>query len=73
MDMAEDNTVEGSESVATTSKAGNTKWNDDAHKALCGTVLEMVEGAIVFTKPQLDRMVKIMGERGHNFGREGIR
>ncbi|KAK7727549.1 hypothetical protein SLS53_001220 [Cytospora paraplurivora] len=65
--------VEGSESVATTSKASNTKWNDDAHQALCGTVLEMVEGAVVFGKPQLDRMVEIMGERGHNFSREGIR
>lgn len=73
--MAKDNVIVGGsgDPSASTTKVGGAKWNDDAHQALCGTLLEVVEGTGASWRAHLDRMVEIMGERGHTFTREGIR
>ncbi|ROW06424.1 hypothetical protein VMCG_04425 [Cytospora schulzeri] len=73
--MAKNNVVVGSsgEPSASTIKVGGAKWNDDAHQALCSTLLEVVEGAGASWRAHLDRMVELMSERGHTFTREGIR
>lgn len=73
--MANNNiSVAGSDEPAfSTTKVGGAKWNDDAHQALCGALIEVIEGAGASWRAHLDRMVELMGERGHNFTREGIR
>lgn len=66
--------VEGSgEPSGSATKVGGAKWNDDAHQALCGVLLEVIDGAGISWRAHLDRMVELMGERGHTFTREGIR
>lgn len=51
----------------------NTKWNDEAHQALLGTLLDTMDLADTKWRANLDFMVENLAERGHNFSREGIR
>ncbi|KAI3398141.1 hypothetical protein diail_9763 [Diaporthe ilicicola] len=51
----------------------NTKWNDEAHQALIGTLLDTMDLADTKWRANLDFMVGNLAERGHNFSREGIR
>ncbi|KUI63197.1 hypothetical protein VP1G_10322 [Cytospora mali] len=64
--MAKDSTaVVGPEPTANNTKVAGAKWNDEAHQALCGTLLEVVEGAGTSWRAHLDRMVELMGEQHH--------
>lgn len=63
--------------VATSSpsspKATNTKWNEEAHRALIGTLLDVMDSADMKWRAHLDLMVENLAERGQQFSREGIR
>lgn len=55
------------------SKSVNTKWNEEAHQALIGTLLDVMDSADTKWRAHLDQMVEKMAGRGQQFTREGIR
>jgi hypothetical protein len=54
-------------------KNSNSKWNDEAHRALIGTLLDVLDSADAKWRAHLDLMVESMEERGQQFSKEGIR
>lgn len=71
-------TSEATGVAATTSSPGspktaNTRWNEEAHRALVGTLLDVMESAGTKWRAHLDLMVENLAERGQQFSREGIR
>lgn len=54
-------------------RAANTKWNEEAHRALIGTLLDVMDSADTKWRAHLDLMVENLAERGQQFSREGIR
>lgn len=54
-------------------KTGNTKWNEEAHRALIGTLLDVMDSTDTKWRVHLDFMVENLAERGQQFSREGIR
>lgn len=54
-------------------KTPNTKWNEEAHRALIGTLLDVMDSADTKWRAHLDLMVENLAERGQQFSREGIR
>lgn len=54
-------------------KTANTRWNEEAHRALVGTLLDVMESADTKWRAHLDLMVENLAERGQQFSREGIR
>lgn len=54
-------------------KAANTKWNEEAHRALIGTLLDVMDSADTKWRAHLDLMVESLEERGQHFSKEGIR
>lgn len=54
-------------------KTTNTKWNEEAHRALIGTLLDVMDSADTKWRAHLDLMVKNLAERGQQFSKEGIR
>jgi hypothetical protein len=54
-------------------KSTNTKWNEEAHRALIGALLDVMDSADTKWRAHLDLMVESMEERGQQFSREGIR
>ncbi|KAK2607802.1 hypothetical protein N8I77_006452 [Diaporthe amygdali] len=53
--------------------SNNTKWNEEAHQALIGTLLDVMDSADIKWRAHLDFMVQNLAERGQQFSREGIR
>lgn len=69
-------------SVSSVDMAGNkttalakptTKWDENAHKALCGALLDTLEAGGVSLRAHSETLVESMAERGHPFSWEGIR
>ncbi|KAG8160520.1 hypothetical protein KVR01_010056 [Diaporthe batatas] len=54
-------------------KSTNTKWNEEAHRALIGTLLDVMDSSDKKWRAHLDLMVENMEGRGQQFSREGIR
>lgn len=54
-------------------KTANTKWNEEAHRALIGTLLDVMDSADTKWRAHLDLMVESLAERGQQFSKEGIR
>lgn len=54
-------------------KSTNTKWNEEAHRALIGTLLDVMDSSDTKWRAHLDLMVENMAGRGQQFSREGIR
>lgn len=54
-------------------KTANTKWNEAAHRALLGTLLDVMDSADTKWRAHLDFMVNNLAERGQHFSKEGIR
>lgn len=54
-------------------KNTNTKWNEEAHRALIGTLLDVMDSSDTKWRAHLDLMVENMAGRGQRFSREGIR
>lgn len=47
------------EPASSTTKAANAKWNDDAHQAMCATLLEVVESAGASWRSHLYHMIEL--------------
>lgn len=69
--FASPNTMAGNKTTAMAKST--TKWDENAHKALCGALLETLEIGGVAFRAHPETLVASMAERGHPFSWEGIR
>lgn len=64
------------DSTANPGRAGGpatARWDDEAHKSLCGAVLDGMEAGSLSFRSQAGAITQSMADRGHTFTWEGIR
>lgn len=55
------------------SRRPSTKWDEGAHKALCGALVDTLDYGGVSFRANSDVLVNSMADRGYPFSWEGIR